>query len=440
VNFRHKSIKLWAAVVALAALQIALSAQQVSLETVVDLAARNSSAVKLAEADLQKAQAALAQTKDAYIPNLVIGSVAGYSYGFPTGQPSLGSATMQSLVLSYSQRQYIKAAQAGIDAANLALKDAREQVTLEASSAYIELDTVNRELEAARQQEGFSAELERIEQERAEAGVDSNLDLLQARLSAAQLRLQHIHLETRAATLAQKLAILTGLPAATLQPDHASVPEIPSIRANEAPRSLPGIDSVGALAHSKSFQAKGDDLLWRRPQVGFGVVYNYDSNELNNYSTYYKNFTPNNVSFGLQINVPFFDFSLRAKAKQSAAESLRSTVEAEEARRQNDVHIAELAGSLRELDTLAEIASLKQQIAHGQLQTVLSQLELGNGAAGNPGAPPQLSPKAEQLARIDERQKFQDALDAGLELGKARLNLLRALGHMDDWLNQLHAK
>jgi len=170
------------------------------------------------------------------------------------------------------------------------------------------------------------------------------------------------------------------------------------------------------------------------------VVYNYDSNELNNYSTYYKNFTPNNVSFGLQINVPFFDFSLRAKAKQSAAESLRSTVEAEEARRQNDVHIAELAGSLRELDTLAEIASLKQQIAHGQLQTVLSQLELGNGAAGNPGAPPQLSPKAEQLARIDERQKFQDALDAGLELGKARLNLLRALGHMDDWLNQLHAK
>jgi hypothetical protein len=103
------------------------------------------------------------------------------------------------------------------------------------------------------------------------------------------------------------------------------------------------------------------------------------------------------------------------------------------------VQVAELTGSLRELDTLAEIASLKKQIASEQLQSVLSQLELGNGAVG-PGAPPQLTPMAEQLARIDERQKFQEALDAGLELSKARLNLLRALGHMEDWLQELHGK
>ena len=73
-----------------------------------DLAQRNSSAVKLADADVQKAQAALAQTQDAYIPNFVIGSNVGYSHGFPTGQPSVGSATMQSLVLSFPQRQYIQ--------------------------------------------------------------------------------------------------------------------------------------------------------------------------------------------------------------------------------------------------------------------------------------------------------------------------------------------
>ena len=132
--------------------------------------------------------------------------------------------------------------------------------------------------------------------------------------------------------------------------------------------------------------------------------------------------------------------SRRAKAKESAAEALRATVEAEQAQRQNEVQIAELTGSLRELDTLAEIASLKQQIAGEQLQAVLTQLELGNGAGSGPGAPAQLTPKAEQLARIDERQKFQDALDAGFDLSKARLSLLRALGHMEDWLNELHAK
>jgi hypothetical protein len=44
------------------------------------------------------------------------------------------------------------------------------------------------------------------------------------------------------------------------------------------------------------------------------------------------------------------------------------------------------------------------------------------------------------LARIDERQKFEESLDASLDLAKARLSLLRALGHMEDWLNELHAK
>jgi len=442
VKSRHNPMKGWAFVflgAALAAMPLLLPAQ-VSLTTVVDLAQRNSSAVKLAETDLQKAQAALAQTQDAYIPNFAIGSMIGYSHGFPTGQPSVGSATIQSLVLSFSQRQYIKAARAGIDAANLSLKEAREQVALDASLAYLELDTVNRELDSARQQESFSTELVRIERERTEAGVDPLSDLLQAQLTAAQLKLKRLHLETRAGILAKQLAALTGMPTGSITPDHASIPEIPSITANEAPRSLPGIDSASALARSKQIQAKGDDLLWRRPQIGFGAVYNYDSNELNNYSTYYNNFTPNNVSFGLQFTVPFFDFSLRAKAKVSAAEALRATVEVEQAQRQNEVRIAELTGSLRELDTLAEIASLKQQIAHEQLQSVLAQLELGNGSGNGPGATPQLTPKAEQLARIEERQKFQEALDADLELSKARLSLLRALGHMEDWLQELHAK
>ncbi len=413
---------------------------QVSLTTVVDLAQQNSSTVKLAEADLEKAQASLAQTQDAYIPNFQIGSNVGYSHGFPTGQPSVGNASMQSLVFSYSQRQYMKSARVGVEAANLALKEAREQVALDASTTYIELDTVNRELAASGQQESFAAELVRIEQQRAEAGVDSGLDLLQARLTAANLKLARLHLETRAATLAKQVAVLTGLPVGSILPDHTSVPEIPAITAGGGVRSLPGIDSATALARSKQFEAKGDDLAWRRPQIAFGAVYNYDSNELNSYSTYYKNFTPNNVSFGLQISIPFFDFSLRAKAKATAAEALRATVEAEQAQRQNDVQIATLTGSLRELDAQAEVASLKQQIADAQLKAVLSQLDAGNGAAAGPNAQPQISPKSEQLARIDERQKYQDALDAGLDLAKVRLSLLRALGHMQDWLQELHGK
>ena len=442
VKFRQKSLGLMAPAFAALALgsASAYAPAQVSLTTVVEMAQQNSSAVKLAVADLQKAQAALDQTEDAYIPNFVIGSQIGYSHGFPTGQPSVGSATMQSLVLSFSQRQYTKAARAGVEAANLSLKDAKEQVALDASTAYIEMDTVSSELEAVSEQEQNAARLVAIEEQRAEAGIDPLSSLLQAKLTAAQLKLDRLHLETRSATLATQLAVLTGLPVGSITPDHASIPDIPAISADEAPRPVLSIESANALARSKLLEAKGADLAWRRPSIGFGAVYNYDSNELNSYSTYYKNFTPNNVSFGLQISVPFFDFAIRAKAKVSAAEALRAKVEAEQAEQQNDIQISELTASLRELDAQAEVASLKQQIAEEQLKSVAAQLEVGNGATGNPGAPPQLSPTAEQQARIEERQKYLDALDAGFDLSKARLDLLRALGHMQDWLNELHSK
>jgi outer membrane protein TolC len=411
---------------------------QVSLATVVDLAQRNSTGVRAAQTDVQKAQSVLAQTQDAYIPNLTVGSTVGGSIGFPTGQPSIANASMQSLVLSFQQRQYLRAAHEGVQAASAGLKDVREQVALDASTAYLELDTVKQELVAAHQQEGFADRFVQIEQQRTDAGVDPLSELLQAKLTGAQLRLKRLHLETRAATLSKQLATLTGLPDGSILTDHASIPEIPAINGEMASPSTQGIQAAELLAHSRELQAKGDALAGRRPQISFGAQYNLDSNTLNNYSTYYRNFTPNNFSAGFSIEIPIFDFGLRAKSRQSAAEALRARIEAEQSQRQNELQIAELSGSIRELDTQAEIASLKQQIAGDQLKTVLAQLELGTGSGS--GSQPQITPKAEQLACIDERQKLQDALDAGFDLAKARLSLLRSLGHMEDWLRELHGK
>lgn len=214
----------------------------------------------------------------------------------------------------------------------------------------------------------------------------------------------------------------------------------PAVKANEPLRDTAGLFAASMQARAKQFTAKGDSLVGTRPQISFGAQYTLDSDKLNNYATYYNNFTPNNFSAGVAIQVPLFDTVNRARARESAADALRATVEADQARRQNEIRIAELNGNLRELDALAEIAKLKQEIADDQLKTVLAELETGNGAGGRAGGPAQLSPKSEQLARIDERQRFEEAQDAGFDLAKARLNLLRALGHMEDWLNQLRAK
>src|SRR3974390_870446 len=52
----------------------ALSPAQVSLATLVELAAKRSGTVRIAQSDLDKARAILAQNNDAFIPTIAFGS------------------------------------------------------------------------------------------------------------------------------------------------------------------------------------------------------------------------------------------------------------------------------------------------------------------------------------------------------------------------------
>jgi outer membrane protein TolC len=419
----------------------AVACAQVSLYTTVDLAMRNSSSVHLAEADVRKAEAALSESKDAVIPSALFGSgvPAFPEVGFTGTTPSIWTATVQSLVFGVPQKHYIDAARFGLKAAISRLHDVREQVALDASTAYIDLDTANRELDVARQQEDFANRLVTIEQERAEAGVDPLGDLLQTRLTAAQIRLGRIRLESRVLTLATQLSALTGLPEGSITTDHASIPEIPQIHGDGPPHTSVGIETAQLQARSKLLAAKGDAEFSYMPQMNFIAQYNRNTTLLNSVNEYFAKPLPaNNFSSGVMIQVPLLDLWHRAKGRESAAEALRAKVEAEEVQQKNNLQIAKLTGSIRELDVQAEISALKQQIAEEELGAIQTQLQMGARDQLNGG--PQLSPKAELQAHVDERQKYEDALEAGFDLSKARLDLLRSLGHMQDWLNELHGK
>ncbi len=437
---------LWRGLAALAIVAVLMAAAaearaQVSLTTVVELAQRNSTAVRLAAADVAKATAQLAESHDVFIPALSFGSglPAFPEVGFTGSLPSLWDANVQSVAFSMPMIRQAQAARLGLKAAELSLKDAREQVALDASTMYIELDTVDRELTAAQQQEEDANRLVEIEQKRTDAGVDPLISLLQAQLTAAQLKLNRLHLETRAATLSKQISVMTNMPTGSITPDHISIPAIPAITGDESSRPTPGLESAQMQARSRDLVAKGDEERRWWPQIGFGVLYDRNTTLLNSINQYYKKFLPaNNLSSGFAIQLPVFNLGFRSLARASAADALRARIEAEQEQRQNDLQVVELTRELRELDAQAEIARLKEEIAGEQLKGVQTQLESGNGAGASPNAQPQLSPTSEQQAMIDERQRYEDALEAGLNLAKARLNLLRALGHMQDWLNELH--
>ena len=145
-----------------------------------------------------RAAAGLTETKDAYIPNLVLGSSLGYSYGFPLGEPSVFNVTSQSLLFTFSQPDYIRSARAAVQAAEFSLKDSREQVVLDASLDYIQLDKAELTLAALAQEKEYTDKLVGIEEDRVLAGVESQVELTKAKLTAAQIDLKRIHLQNDA--------------------------------------------------------------------------------------------------------------------------------------------------------------------------------------------------------------------------------------------------
>jgi outer membrane protein TolC len=408
---------------------------QLSLATVVDLAERNSAQVRASIAEVQRATSVLQETKDVYIPSFVLGSSVGYTYGFPVGQPSVYNINSSSLLYSFSQPDYIRAARAGLNSAQLGLKDNEEQVALDTALAYVQLDNDIRQLAALGDERGYAERLATIERERLLAGVDGRIEVTKAELTAAQVEERRLRLEDDANELRQKLAHLTGLPASSFVTNAKSIPASPNFSLDDAIEDRDSLNNAGiqaayANAKSKRLVSWGDEKQNYRPQFAFGVEYNRYA-KFNNYQEYYLRFQHNNFDIGVQITFPIFDATRRAKARESAAEAQRASAQADQTKFQTSEQVHSLRHSLREIAVQQRIAQLRSELAQEQLEAIHSQLQNGSGS---PGAPP-VTPRDEQQAHIQERERYVDALDANFQMIKAELSLMRSLGSIQDWVH-----
>lgn len=419
---------------------------QISLMTAVDLSLRNSPRVKMAQADVDKAQASLAEARAVYIPSVTAGG-AGYgrSYGYPQGQPSVLNINTQSLVFTYSQRDYIRSARSGLTAADDALIDARGAVAEDTVLTFLAVAHDQERLLALEQQRGFAEKLVGIIEVRMVAGQDTAINLTTARLTSAQLRLSLLHTEDELAGNRLHLEHLTGLPGGGIAA-ASSVPELPlpgSFSEVPVAVSSPGIDAAFATAKSKFEIAFGDARYLYRPQVSFGAQYSRISTFNNaNYLEYFGRrdaagnllpFPSNSFGIGLQVSIPFLDYAHKAKARESAAEANRAQREAEQIRDQFTEGRLKMQRSAVELAARVEVARLDQQLAQQQIDVLLVQLQTGTG---NPDGP-QMTPKEEQNARIAEREKYLALLDVRFEMQQAQVTMLRQTGGLEAWLGQV---
>jgi outer membrane protein TolC len=408
---------------------------QISFTSAIDLALKNSPRVKVAEADVNRARGSLDETRDVYIPTITAASsVAGYSYGFPLGLPTVFSINSQSLVFSFSQKDYIRSASSGLKAALLTLKDVQDQVAEDTAVTYLSLDRAQQQQAALAQEAGHASRLENIVKDRIDGGQDNAMELTKARRTSVQIRLQSLQIDDEIATFADHLARLIGLRGTSILAVSDSVPALPP----DAPTpssfpDTPGVQAAFASARSKREQAFGDARYTWRPQIAFGAQYSRFSTYNNNYAEYYPGIQtqPNAAGFDLSISLPMLDVGRRAKARQSAAEAVHQEQEAAYDRDQAGEGRLKLQHSTAELAARADLASLDRDLAQQQLEVILVQLQAASGSS----SAPLMTPKDEESARIQERQRFVEMLDAQFQLRQTKIQLLRQTGELDAWLN-----
>ena len=406
---------------------------QISFTSAIGLALKSNPRVLMAQADVDKALAVVQQLRDAYIPAVVGGSGLGPpSYGFPLGQPSIFNINATSLVFSYSQRDYLRAAQASFEAAKLNLKDIRDGIAEDTAVTYLALDRDLQRQAALQQQQGFADRLVSIVQERLDAGQDTPIDLTTCRLTGAQIHLARLRAEDETAADQAHLARLIGLPAQGLGITNDSLPAFPDSSPDLTGTTLitsPAVDSAYAIARSKRETAFAEARYLWRPQIYFNGQYSRFA-KYTNIQDYYFRFQQNNAAVGVQITIPLYDVAHSAKARESAADASHAQHEADMLRDQFFDSRLRARHTAAELSTRAEIASLDQQLAQQQLEVMLVQLKTGTGNLSSP----QMSPKDEQTARIAEREKFVAVLNANFEAQQAAISLMRTAGELETWI------
>src|ERR1035438_2985060 len=405
-------------------------AESLPLERAIRLALSHSTTTAIASADVQRAVASYRELRNHFIPQLVLGSGLGYSYGFPLSidgsAPALGTIVAQSSVYNPAQSQFLNAAKAEIHASELQDKDQRNAVIQDVAVSYAELAKWEARLTRLQQDEAQAQQLEKAVTDRVHEGVDSATDLNKAKLVAARVRLRHAEARGSADVLRRHLADLTGLPVSSIELAPESIPVLPPLRAEEdlevqATATSPTIKIAEQHALAESMRASAEHRA-AYPSFDFSAQYARLSS-INNYNVYYgKNFQPDNAIIGIGIRVPLFNASQRARAQAADSEALKAKKQAEATRNQVSEETLKLERAVEQLEAARDVAQLEYQLAQSGLEAAQTRIDAKTGTYHE---------LADAAVQADERYLLYQ--DADFEYQRARMNLLRATGDLEKW-------
>ena len=409
-----------------------VQAEPLTLKHAVDLALVHSPETGQASADEQRARASYREMRDQFIPQLLIGSGLGDTWGYPLTlggtAPSLVNITAQSALYNPALRDAVRSGRSEVKAMQEEGKDRRNQVIQDTTLDYLELIKWQQLTDHLRQQHDDALRLEQAVRQRMAQGIDSQQQLMQARLVTARANLHIAQAQGAIEVLRDRLSQLTGLPAASIEAVADSVPAVPqqdppADAAAKAAESNPAVESAQEHATAELFRARAEHrALW--PSVDFASQYAVLA-KYNNWITYFPQgtFQRNNASVGVVIRFPFFNASQHAHAEAVDAEALRAKKEVESTKHQVSQQVLKLQHSVEELQAAQAVSELEYEISKSNVDAVAIRMNSGTATIHD-----------DADARTDMYEKYNSLQDANFELLKAQVGLLRTTGDLENWV------
>ncbi len=400
-----------------------------AFRTAIELALKNSATTGLSQADLQRARSVVRQTKDVFLPQMVLGSGLGASYGFPLSlegaAPSIFNVNFQGALFNMAQRNYIKAAKSDVQVTAAQNADRRNDVIMETALDYVQLDLLDSSLTIQKEQQQSAQKFQDIVAQRIQAGLDSQVEGTRAKLAGARTRLDIAQTQAAADQLRLRLSQLTGLPVAAIKTETETIPEMPPVAQDqdlpgEAVKNSPVVKVADAAAQAKAFRAQAERKQLY-PSVDFVGQYAMLA-RFNNYDEFFQKFQRNNVTAGVAIRFPFLSPVQRAAADAAKADAAKSRKEAQNVKEQVSTETLKLQRSVEQLAAAREVAQLEHQLAQSDIEATHAKIESGAATL-----------KDEENARVAEHERYTSYLNSSFELDRAQIQLMRQIGQLETW-------
>ena len=410
----------------LAAAVASAEVHSLTLQQVLEIAARQNPDVALARLDEQRAEQGIKVALDPFRPKIYGGSGLAYTYGYPNSidgnAPSLFQLRTDMALYNRPKSYAVAAAREQARGSQYSAQAKAEDVAFQAADLYLTAHQLKQQSEVLNTQlPGLQKVLTSvtaavsegtqlpIELKRAQV----NLALSTERLSSAQLDIDYYQM---------MLAVALGYPATDRVEPADRTTEL-----NITPPASEDDATDEALRNNRDLRRMESEVLVkeldvrsfkseRLPQVD--LVAQYSLFAKYNYAQYFQKFQSNNFQLGASIKIPFLVGSAaHAQALQAYTDMQKIRIQKDQIRNRiiTDTHRG--YEQFKKAQSIRDLSRMQLDLAREQLTVLLAQNEEGR------------TPIAEvERARLDESEKWMSFYDAETQVTRTKLAILRDMG------------